>query len=709
MSGSTFSFHVEKFSGLVRDTRSKTLHESEADRICTARGISCFAPLLNGLDPVHTMTFASHESHHNHSPAPDSTRRFVASDLAHGDVKGLASLLAESLPWLAAGRWRAFDTSTKVALANLGLIIRPPMATRFITTFEFDALYRGVSRLSLEDRTLAIQTLLAAHESAGGIGSRCAAVHIGDLSGGLKRHELGNSDVLVANIRKLLLHFAESKNLGNTTDTESLWDALEEREKLILLSRAVLIHFTTSDPQEQQQTQHYLSQTGRHNDVPFLDSPQFQDARLETRERSRTIITRAMKHGLYLFDRLSIESRRPHAAIPCLLQTFGKEAFEDCRRIHSTNNERTPGAGFYLSGPRPDKLFFDGHNLATTYSEAYGTYGKALGQFADATFIAMRGGIIVLHRGEEYRLPTHELTDQKGNFVSTEPYALFIANDHFAGSIELAALLPVKVIQKYIMPSLELSDRGADDPPPIDVSIPGFNLEALAKSAFEIGAPPLMLANISTAFGGMVAAYPKGSTPYYLWEPEREKASSIWQDAMGRVHHAWYVRSSELLRYGMTQMQASRLRIEMLRPLVDGCNRVATAAEGLLNLLDLFMFRYDAWKCDLTPQSTGTPRMLREALHWHHSLKAKNAPESAYPILCKVDRYDWSAPAVPLLDTCSLETSTGDGKTRLLPSSLERGEIFWKEYVTHQFTNLHGGSRHESNQTLVFLPRNLVV
>lgn len=655
------------------------------------------------------MTFASHESHHNPFPHHETTRRFIASDLPLGDVKGLAALLAESLPALAAGRWRAFDISTKVALSNLGLIIRPPMSTRFITTFEFDTFYKGVSRLSVEDRGLAIQTLIAAHECAGEIGSRCAAVHIGDLASALRREELGNSNVLVANLRKLLLHFVESKNLGLQTDADTLWDALEEREKLILLSRAVLIHFTTSDLHEQRQTQHYLSNIGRHNDVPFLDSPMFQDARLQTRERSRTIITRALKHGLYLFDRLSIETRRPHPEIPCLLQTFGKEAFEDCRRIHSTNHERTPGAGFYLSGPRTEKLFFGAQNLTTTYSEAYGPYGKALEQFADATFIAMRGGMIVLHRGEEYRLPTHELTDQKGDFVTTEPYALFIANDHFAGSVELAALLPVRVVQKHIMPSLELSDRGADDPPPLDISMPGFNLEALTKSAFEIGAPPLMLANISTAFGGMVAAYPKGSSPYYLWEPAREKAGSLWQDAMGRVHHAWYVRSSDLLRYGLSQPQASQLRIEMLRPLVDGCNRVATAAEGLLNLLDLFMFRYDAWKCDLTPQSTGTPRMLRETLHWHRSLKAKNAPRSAYPILCKVDRYDWSAPPLPLIDTYSLETATGDGKTRLLPASLERGEIFWKEYVTHQITNLHSGSRHESNQTLVFLPRNLVL
>jgi hypothetical protein len=578
-----------------------------------------------------------------------------------------------------------------------------------MTTFEFDAFYKGVARLSLEDRALAIQTLISAHESAGQTGARYAAVHIGDLSSALKREALGNSDVLVAHIRKLLLNFVESKNLSINTNTNTLWATLEEREKLILLSRAIMIHFTTSDAHEQQRTQRYLSDTGRHNDVPFLDAPMFHQDRLETRERSRTIITRAMKHGLYLFDRLSIESRRPHADIPCLLHTFGKAAFDDCRRIHSTNNERTPGAGFYLSGPRTEKLFFSDKNVTTSYSEAYGSYGRALAQFGDATFIAMRGGMIVLHRAEEYRLPTHEMTDQKGDFVRTEPYCLFIANDHFAGSIELAALLPVRVIQKHIMPSLDLSEHGTDDPPPVDVSLPGFNLETLAKSAFELGAPPLMLANISTAFGGMVAAYPKGSSPYYLWEPERGSAGPLWQDAMGRVHHAWYVRSSDMFRYGMSQSLASRVRIEMLRPLVEGCNKVATAAEGLLNLLDLFMFRYDAWKCDLTPGSTGTPRMLRETLQWHRSLKAKNAHQSAYPILCKVDRYDWSAPPVPLIDTFSLETSTGDGKTRLLPASLERGEIFWKEYVTHQFTNLHSGSRHESNQTLVFLPRNLVL
>lgn len=659
------------------------------------------------------MTFSFGPNHPNSDPPPRVERaKFTAADIPSTDAQGLATMLASSLEYLALERWRAFDVSTKKILAELRLISRPDFAVRYKTTIEFNQFYPAIQSLPLEGKTLVMRAILAAHEQFGPQGAAITATHIGLFSNHLRGRFGGDTSTVIAHLRKLTLAYIENKHLGLNSFEPSLGGALEERSRQIMLARAMFTHFTTTNPEEQARSLNYLREDGQHNDVPFLDHPMFEEIRRETRERARNVIVRSLRYGLYAFDRLSAETRRPAQDVPCLFHQFGREAFEDCYRLRTTNNDRTPGAGYYLSGPKVDALFFGGKKSLKAYQESFGSYGKALEQFQDTAYFFLRGGIIVFHRGEEYRLPVAQEKDERGDYAKTEPYCLYIANDHFTGGIDLAALLPAKIIQRHLMPAIHFDEIPGGDEPAHDLSQPGFNLDSLALQATQMGLPALMLANISTGFGGMVAAYPKGAAPYYSWEPGLDKAGTSWRDGRKRVHHAWYVRSSEDFRYGATQAQTTRSRIELLKPLAEGCGRVATAAEGLLNLLDLFMFRYDAWKNDLTPLAPQTPRMLQAALDWHHGLSRRRAPEHDFPFLCKVDRYNWNEPPQIVLDTYSCELHLGEGRVKKIPthaSGREVAEMLWSQHVSPLVTSTHGEERSETPSTLVFLPRDLVV
>ena len=659
-------------------------------------------------EPMTNSPFG-HQQPEDPRPQQKENLLFIAADITPGDSHTLATLLASSLDHLDHGHWSSFDVSTKRILDDLRLITLSQSESRYQTTREFTELYNAIEDLPFDGKVLAMRALMAAHEQFESRGSSSTALHIGSFSSALRKRFGNESNLLMTHLRKLTLAFIENRHLELNAFGDMLGKNLEERSLQTLLSHTLLTHFTTQDAEEQKSTLQYLRDEGQHNDVPFLDHVRYESDRREARERSRNVITRSFKYGLYAFDRLSCETRRPSRDTPSLFHNFGKETFEDCFQLYTSNNDRTPGAGYYLSGVKLDKLFFSNKRSKKAYEGSFATYGKAFEQFPDTTFFFMRGGFVVFHRGPEYRLPIASDVDEHGRYKQTEPYCLYIANDHFTGGLELAALLPAKIVQRYIMPAIQFDGARPEPGSHPDLARPGFNLDSLAKRSLEAGLPPLMLANISTGFGGMVAAYPKGSAPYYSWEPELDKASLIWRDARKRVHHAWYVRTAEPFRHETTWEEAGRLRVEILKPLAEGCKKVATAAEGLLNLLDLFTFRYDAWKVDLTPGAQQTPRMLKAAAEWHRSLHVRNAPEKDFPFLCRVNRYNWNQRPEIVLYTFSWELNLGDGNTRKLPAAQEVAEMLWARHVAPRVTLLDGDSRAETDSTLVFLPRDLVV
>ena len=456
-----------------------------------------------------------HQQPEDPRPQQKENLLYIAADITPGDSHTLATLLASSLDHLDHGHWSSFDVSTKRILDDLRLITLSQSESRYQTTREFTELYNAIEDLPFDGKVLAMRALMAAHEQFESRGASSTALHIGSFSSALREHFGNESNLLMTHLRKLTLAFIENRHLELNAFGDMLGKNLEERSLQTLLSHTLLTHFTTQDAEEQKSTLQYLRDEGQHNDVPFLDHVRYESDRREARERSRNVITRSFKYGLYAFDRLSCETRRPSRDTPSLFHNFGKETFEDCFQLYTSNNDRTPGAGYYLSGVKLDKLFFSNKRSKKAYEGSFATYGKAFEQFPDTTFFFMRGGIVVFHRGPEYRLPIASDVDEHGRYKQTEPYCLCIANDHFTGGLELAALLPAKIVQRYIMPAIQFDGARPEPGSHPDLAQPGFNLDSLAKRSLEAGLPPLMLANISTGFGGMVAAYPKGSEPYY--------------------------------------------------------------------------------------------------------------------------------------------------------------------------------------------------
>jgi hypothetical protein len=353
-----------------------------------------------------------------------------------------------------------------------------------------------------------------------------------------------------------------------------------------------------------------------------------------------------------------------------------------------------------------DQLFFKKLIKDGSYARSYEKYGDALAQFESSTFVFLRGAILVQNPSDDYLLPVGPASPSQ----NYEKYALFLANDHFTGGYELAALLPIKVLYRYIRPSLHDRNPRPDDPAPVDISVPGFNLASLVQACERAQLPAIMLANLSTVFGGNAAGYPKGSHPFYWWEPAREAAGNLWRDALGRVHHAWYVRGEGSPPPGVARTEHF---INMLRPLGQACHQVADVATGLLDILDLFMMRYDAWKCDLVPSQDSIPRMLAEAYTWHTELHKRNASSAAFPLVCVADRYDWSQPPEVVLDTETLEMHLGDGRRyALAPRGGGEGAAeltAWARYVTPRISARKGKRGFtESDKTLILLPREYV-
>jgi hypothetical protein len=630
-----------------------------------------------------------------------------ASTLPPGDQNAQAQLIIEALPIIERGEWRMLTRSSKELIGSAGLIARPHPGLRYGPVPSFEDFQSLVGSLPRDAQLLGARALLLLTERFGSIAASATVTHLKLLAQWFHEKSPAPDHAIVDAYRKLVLALLEDRNLQqHAFEGGSLEEILGRRLSHVKLASQLVRYLGAKDPEDQRAARAYLYDHGGHNDLPFLDGEKFQEARRQVKDKAISTALRSYKYA-FNFDRLSGETRRAGPGTESILAQFGQECFEDCRAIFGSAIERTPGRGYYLGNPREDKLFFPELLQDGSYARNYAHYGNALKQFQDAHFFFLRGDIVVYHPSQDYHLPVGAALPAQRR----ESYTLYLANNHFSGSYELAALLPVTVLKKYLMPSLQSLSPTLDDSTPRDISMPGFNLTTLIRACEDAGLPAIMLANISTVFGGSVAGYPKGSEPYYGWEYQRgETASSAWHDALGRVHHAWYVRTG----YGIPTAE-DRLRFyqDLLHPLGDGCHKVADAAKGLFDLLDLFMARYDAWKCDLVPSESLSPRMLVEAYRFHDKLHERNAPADAFPLLCLAHRYDWTRPPEPILDTVNLELLIGDGKRFPLPPRT-RGEGVvelgaWMRYVRPRIADRIGDNQFaERDVTLVLLPREYV-
>lgn len=615
-------------------------------------------------------------------------------------------LIVEAIPLVHYGYWDLLGNSTTERLSQLGLIRLVPGRENFDTTPAFDRLKQVIDALPSDAKSYAIRAVELGVER-GNLGtSLTVCQHMLDTLSVVRGSRSERREELAMVIRKLVLAFVEDATLHVGTFDGSIEKVLGKRYDRWLLSRSLMDYLTTTEYYQQKEALGYLFEVGRHNSPPFLMGRRFKKDVEEVRHRAETIVARSYKFTMN-FDRLLCEARRTRPDQPSLLARFGEQCFEESWRVKALDKNRPPGPGFLLRMPSVDKLFFGGRQAAEWYKEAYKSYGQAFTQLASTSYLIMRSGYFVFNTDPIFSLPVdHVATGLR------EPYCGVFLNNHLSPSFDLAGMLPVRIVRRHIKWSLEGLRSTEDDPEIKDVTSPGFTFESLARESEAEGLPALRLANISVAFGGAVAAYPKSSKPFYDWEPRSETGLSLWQDGLGRVHHAWRARDYDGYAEKLSRRELGKKRIEILAPLGEGCRLVATAAEGFLNLMDMFMWRYDAWKCGVVPGQVDPAFMLREALADHRALRERNAPESDYPVLCLVDKYDWSAKPEAVLDVYNLNLFLKDGGMKQLsasPSALERAESLWEVHAMPRAIAFVDGMRQETEKSFAFLPRSHVL
>jgi len=623
-----------------------------------------------------------------------------AANVEPHDQLAKAALLTETIRYLESYSLKSLPSATKDLLSTYGLLDRGIIFQHLNTQtlIDFSQLF---STLPIGAQELACRSLVIAVDRFGRRTSGTMTAHLKQVALWLSEH---GGDV-AASYRKLVLALIEDENLDlGIFKSESLREDLWSRFDRLRLDQKLRLYLPTPASSEQEILSLYLGREGQPNDLPFLNSEQFRVSRDEVRHNARSIAIRSWRHALN-FQRLSGECRRAAPGVDAVLATFGRDNFEEVSLIHSSSTERTPGRGYFISGPRLENLFHDWPGSVDVYRKSYSAYGRALSEFSDVSFCFLRNAIIAHHPSQEYQLPVGDL-----NAGLREPYALYIENDHFSGGYDLAALVPWRILREKIAPCLKHPEGLA---PTRDVSQPGFNLVSLSKEGDRQGTPVVMLANISTIFGGSVAGYPKGSLPFFSWERGTEQVDPWNFDILGRLHYLWYlkVKTGQDSFIEATSPLAEKLltkkRIDLLAPLGEGCHQVANAAKGLFDLLNLFYARYDAWKCGLTPTDMGGRAMLQAIETWHTSLRERNAPESQYPVLCVAHRYDWNQRPAPLLDTFTMRPY-GAASMGTSPS-FSLGEWWNQSVIPLVSTRARDGSLGESEKTLLLLAREYVL
>jgi hypothetical protein len=633
--------------------------------------------------------------------APD-----VKSAPPHDDI-ALSKVLAESVRYLREAPLSSLPGATKEALVELGILERGRLFWSHLTTKSLIDISELFEVLPKECQELVFRTLLLVTRHFGDRAAATGISHLKQVASWFATNETNPGVGTTIAYRKLVLALLEENNLGlGMFKKESLREDLWQRFDRVAIDTKLRRYLASTTKSDQEALSAYLLLEGKPNDLPYLDTESFSNDRATARRNARVTALRTWKHALN-FHRLSGETRRAGPSAEALIARFGQTTFEEFRFIHSSSTDRTPGRGYYLSGPKLDQLFFRWPATSKEYKASYAAYGRALAEFPESSFCFLRNAIIVHHPGIEYHLPVGRLQDGK-----REPYALYVENDHFSGGYDLGALVPWKVLRKRIAPCLQ-ENRNDLQVPISDISNPGFNLESLAQASEREGLPVIKLANLSTVFGGSVSGYPKGSLPFFAWEQGTDQVEPWSFDLLGRLHYQWYLNawtsndSSNASAPQWRREAATARRVKLLAPLGNACHEVAGAAKGLFDLLDLFYARYDAWKCDLTPSHSPVPLMLGEALTWNALLTERRAAKGEYPVLCVANRYDWNEPLLPVFDTFSMRYMGAPSGTVSAETPVLEGA--WNTHVRPLVTKSGtDGSYHESNATLLLVAREYV-
>jgi len=630
-----------------------------------------------------------------------------ASTLPLGNDHAAAELLTRAVQTLAAHRPELLSHATRELLAKSGLL--SGLDSHPLPTPPFPYFSQLLDHLLPDAQVLASRALYMLTSRHGPSVAESVVAHMTQIAAWCHDFLSSHPELLVTIMRKLVLALREDRDLGiGDFSVENLESSLTRRCEEIQLHTLLRSYLVATEKDQLDSLYRIIKLNGKPNDKPFLRNDTFEGERAAVQKAARTVAIRTWRHS-FKFSRYSGETRHLAPHVDPLLLQFGKDAFDEASPIFASSIDKTPGRGFFLSGPCPEQLFFHWPQMRSEYESCYRAYGRAVAEFSEASFCFLRNAVIVHHPSQSYELPVGPAT-----LGRRMPYALYIENDHFSGGYEHAALLPWQVVSQNIAPSLsapQLKPRGRE---PADITAPGFNLHSLIRECERIGFPPIMLANISTVFGGSVAGYPKGSDPFFTWESQI--SAFDWDfDALGRLHYLRYAKTLADPHWPapaspLSPEETAERRAQALAKLGEGCHLVADAAIGLFNLLDLCIARYDAWKCDLTPAAQHIPRMLAAAYTHHKHLKGGNTAEKDDLVLCRADRYDWNIAPQIVFDTRTLELFSERGARIAFPQDYakitNRELSAWSKHVGAQLAHqTDSGALEETRNTLILLPR----
>ena len=402
---------------------------------------------------------------------------------------------------------------------------------------------------------------------------------------------------------------------------------------------------------------------GNYCPTPY---PSWQsEAKNESQEQSKRIVTRARMQSYTGFQKLRLEARHLAGHEP-LLTTFARDTHEDVRVVYGSDIDTPPGRGLYISGLKLDSLFFNNPtkpgNLLENYQQTdRAWWSPALKYVEDLTVIPLRGWIGLLNPCPEFTL-------------LGERYAFLIDNDHLSDQYGCAYGIPQSIVSNKIFRSLHELDAQPDKTT-LDLSRADASISGLISATVKAGKAPLTFGTMSQLFGGMSNALPVGYAPTMSWEVARQ--DSIWKDIYNHVHWSWLVWSFQKER---AQVNAQ------VAPISAADRDIGKFVTTAQQLFEIWRDRYAAWKNDQTPGEKVAPRMLVRAyeIHRAYELKDRSIPQDETIYIGIYDRNNPGGRPTPVINCRNLEIMD-QGSAIQLPLSGDGAEnrelLLWKEHV----------------------------
>jgi hypothetical protein len=379
----------------------------------------------------------------------------------------------------------------------------------------------------------------------------------------------------------------------------------------------------------------------------------------------RRIVTGARLHSYTLFQKLRMENRHLCGGQP-LIHRFGQDTHEQFMLAHGRNIDVPPGRGFFMAGPRLERLFhgdpMEPDDSLINYRDAQvAWWEKVLPDYESTSGLFLRGWFAIFNP-----TPDFELFGQR--------YAIVVDNNHFSDLYGCAYGIPSSIITKKVQSSLHNPQRKPTKRTP-DIGAQDASVSGLIEATVDAKLPPLVLGTMSQLFGGMVNALPVGTAPFLSWE--RDRQGGMWKDAYNHVHWSWLV----------WDFRESRPHVDFkVSPMAEVDQKIRRFANKGQQLIQLTFDRYAAWKNDLTPGLMGPPLMLSEAYRIHKGYK-ENHPSLPKDETIYIGLYDQESPGgdpTPVINCRTLQIMRSGGNIQLpmWSDGTENAElVIWKQYV----------------------------